>query len=113
MALLTTQVTKTNGIESLITWVAASVAGDTFVNTGNESVFIRWGVGAGNVQVNGEPDAYGRDGTSVLTAAADGNVTTAGPFKLPNWSNSSGQVSITYPSGITGIEIAIVRQNRG
>jgi len=109
MAVLTSQKLPANGGELALVFAAADVAGDSFANPGKRVyVHIQWGVTpSGNVQIEGVPDAAGRDGTSVLTAGAANSITVAGPFAPRNW-NNSGSVDITYPSGITDINVAIV-----
>lgn len=109
MAVLTSQKLPANGGELAVVFAAADVAGDSFANPGkNVYVHIQWGASpSGNAQIEGVLDSAGRDGTSTLTAAAANSTTVAGPFKPRNW-NNGGSVDITYPSGVTDINIAIV-----
>ena len=109
MAVLTSQKLPVNGGELPLVFAAADVAGDSFANPGKlVYVAIQWGAApSGDVQIEGVPDDAGRDGTSVMTSAGDGEVTMAGPFRPSHW-NNAGSVDITYPSGITNINIAII-----
>ena len=110
MAALTVQDLPANGVGRQVTLVAANAGGDTFVNTGNEIIYVQYSAGAAAFTVNGVPAPdSGRDGTSSILYYGAGTFAMAGPFKPRNWNTSAGVVEISYPSGATGINIAVVR----
>lgn len=114
MAVLTVQELPTNGATAgEITFTAADVAGDTFVNTGREIYLVAYGgTATGTVEIEGVPSAdSGRDGSSVIATATSG-VHGAGPFKPRNFSNA-GVVDVSYPGGITDITVAVIRFTTG
>ena len=120
MATLTVQDLPRNGqgfgglAGSGLTFVAADVAGDEYVATGKELVLIKGGSAWVDdyAQVEGVLDASGRDGTGIIDPGAIDNVDMGGPFRPRDW-NVGGIVQITYPSGVTGVEVAIVRFTTG
>jgi hypothetical protein len=98
-----------------LTFAAADVAGDEYQATGRELVLVKGATGwtSETAQVEGVPSQdSARDGTSVLDPGAINDVDIAGPFRPNNW-NNGGVVQITYPGGVTGLEIAIVRFTTG
>lgn len=113
MATLTVQELPANGQGfGGLTFTACDVAGDEFTNTGNEIVLIKATTGwtTETAQVEGVPAIdSGRDGTATLNPGAINDVDAAGPFKPRNWNTSSGVTQITYPGGITGLQVAVVR----
>lgn len=99
-----------------VTFVAADVNGDEFSNTGRE-LFLLSGVTGWTTetaQVEGVPSQdAARDGTATLNPGAVGGLDIAGPFKPRNWNAAAGAVQVTYPSGVTGLEVAAVRITTG
>jgi len=98
-----------------LTFTAASASGDSFAATGNEIVLVKGATGwtTETVQVEGVPGAdAARDGTATLDPGAVAGVDAAGPFKPRNWNNGSN-IELTYPGGVTGVEVAIVRFTAG
>ncbi len=114
MATLTVQELPANGEELAVSFAAADVAGDEFANDGQIVFKVQWGASpSGNVQIEGVASAdSGRDVPVTLTAGAANSVTEAGPFKKRNF-NAAGVVQVTYPSGITDINVAAVRHTSG
>lgn len=117
MATLTVQELPANG-QGLggITFVAADVGGDEFLNSGNEIVLVlgggTWVSATAQVEGVPAPDS-GRDGTSTLDPQAVGGVDVGGPFRQRNWNTGAGATQITYPGGVTGLQVAVVRVPRG
>lgn len=114
MADITVQELPANGAELAVTFAAATAAGDSFTNDGQTTFMVQWGAApSGNVTIEGvEAADSGRDGTVTLTAGAANSITKAGPFKTRNF-NAGGKVSVTYPSGVTDINVAAVRHTSG
>lgn len=114
MATLTVQELPANGVDlGDITFTAADVAGDEWANTGRDLVIVQFGATpSGNVQVEGVPSAdSGRDGTVTFTAGAN-ETHIGGPYKPRNF-NTGGVTQLTYPGGVTDINVAIVRFTLG
>ena len=66
------------------------------------------------VQVEGVPSQdAARDGTSTLNPGSVGGVDFAGPFKPRNWNSSNGNIALTYPGGVTGLTLFIIRFTTG
>lgn len=104
MALLSTQVISQTGIAP--TFVAASVGGDTFRNTGSNFLHVKNG-GASPVTVtidSVEKCSHGFDHDLTVTVAA-GADKIVGPLQVKRFNNESGQVSVTY-SGVTTVTVA-------
>lgn len=98
-----------------VTWTAAAGAGDDFPNDSRTLVACRAQAGWTNetVQVEGVPaQDSARDGTATLDPQALNGVDIAGPFKGRNW-NTGGSVQLTYPGGVTGLEVAALRITTG
>lgn len=116
MALIATQTLPPNGAGmALLTWTQAEVGGDTFKNTNREIVLVRGGTGwvDTTAQVEAVDDDAGRDVPVVLDAiAAVGDIQMAGPFRRKNFSDN-GAVALTYPGGILGMEVAVVKFGLG
>jgi hypothetical protein len=110
MADLTVTVLPANGVATGdLTFDTPAAGGDKFANTGREIVFVDQAGGAtGDVQLEGVAGSEnGRDGSSLLANAAV-TVKVAGPLKPREW-NSGGNVDVTYPSGVTGVTVMVVR----
>jgi hypothetical protein len=98
-----------------LTFTAAAAGGDEFSNTGREVFLIKGGAAYVDdyAQIEGVPGSdAGRDGTATADPGAVDNVDAAGPFKTRNW-NTGGVVQVTYPSGVVGLEVAVVRFTLG
>jgi hypothetical protein len=112
MAQITVQETGANGQASgVIAFTQAEVGGDFFEATGNEIVLVKAGAAwiDATAQIEGVPDSdAGRDGTSLLTPLAVGDIDSAGFLKQRNWA-AGANVQLTYPGGILGLEVAILR----
>ncbi len=114
MADIPVQELPANGKELAVSFAAANLAGDSFTNDGQTTFKVQWGATpSGNVVLEGveAPDS-GRDGTVTLTAGAANSVTEAGPFKTRNF-NNGGKIEVTYPSGVTDINVAAVKHGIG
>jgi len=117
MATLTVQELPRYGVGlGGVTFDAATGGGDDFPNDGRTILLVK-GVGGWTtetVQVEGVPaQDSARDGTATLNpGGASGDLDAAGPFNPRNW-NLSGSVQLTYPSGVTGLEVAVVRITTG
>jgi len=111
MAKLAVQSLPANGGELTVTENAAAVGGDNFDNDGRTLVIIRFGAApSGNVVIEGIPaNDSGRDGSVIVTSGAN-ETHVRGPFKGLNF---GGSVDITYPSGITNIDIGLVSMGTG
>jgi len=96
-----------------VVFTAADVAGDAFDNAEDVVLWVKFGAApSGNVVVEGAlAGDSGRDGTVVITSGAS-EQHMCGPFKGSNF-NEGGQVSLTYPSGITDITVAVLRYTKG
>lgn len=98
-----------------LTPVTPSGGGDEFPNSGRELVVASGVTGwtSETVQVEGVPSGdAARDGTATLNPGSVGGFDMAGPFKPRNW-NASGAVQLTYPGGVTGLELYVVRFTTG
>lgn len=98
------------------TAVTPAGGGDEFPNTGREFVAVLGVSGwtTETVQVEGVPSAdSGRDGTATLNPGSVGGVDIAGPFTPRNWNTGSGNVQLTYPGGVTGLELYVFRLTTG
>lgn len=99
-----------------LTPVTPAGGGDEFPATGREMVMVLGVTGwtSETVQVEGVPSQdSARDGTSVLNPGSIGGVDIAGPFKPRNWNTGSGTVQLTYPGGVTGLELYVFRFTTG
>jgi len=116
MATIAVQTLPANG-QGLagITWTPASGGGDDFDNSGNEIVLVRagatWTTETAQIEGVPAPDS-GRDGTATLDPQAVNGVDVGGPYPGRNW-NAAGSVLLTYPGGVTGLDVAVVRVPRG
>ena len=98
-----------------ITFVAAAGGGDDFPNDGRTVLLVKGVTGwtTETAQVEGVPaQDSARNGTATLNPQAVEGVDVAGPFNPRNW-NASGSVLVTYPGGVTGLEVAAVRITTG
>lgn len=116
MATLTVQELPRYGVGlGGITFGAATGVGDDFPNDGRTILLVKGVTGwtTETVQVEGVPSQdSARDGTATLNPGGIGDLDVAGPFNPRNW-NLSGSVQLTYPSGVTGLEVAVVRITTG
>lgn len=107
MALLGTQVISKEGIAPA--FVAASVGGDTFRNTGSNFLHVKNG-GASSVTVtidSVEKCSHGFDHDLTVSVAA-GAERIIGPLQEKRFNNDSGHVSVSY-SGVTTVTVATFR----
>lgn len=109
MALLTETRIAVDG--TTVPFVAADVAGDSFVNTGYQRVrFKNISAGALTVTVDTpNPDNYGVVNNVLditLTVPANGEI-SAGPFRIDRHNDAQGRVQMTYPGGVTNLTVAI------
>lgn len=99
-----------------LTTVTPNAGGDDFPNTGRELVMVVGVTGwtTETVQIEGvaSPDSA-RDGTATLNPGSIGGIDAAGPFKPRNWNTGSGNVQLTYPGGVTGLELYVFRFTTG
>lgn len=111
MAQLAVQEIPANGGELTVTENAAAVAGDNFANDGRTLVIVRFGAApSGNVVIEGVPAGdSGRDGEVTVTAGAN-ETHVRGPFKGRNF---GAFIDLTYPSGVTDIDIGLVSMGTG
>lgn len=96
-----------------VVFTAADAAGDSFDNAEDVILWVQFGAApSGNVVVEGvvSPDS-GLDGSVTITAAANEDH-MCGPFKGSNF-NEGGQVMLTYPGGVTNIDVAVIRFTSG
>lgn len=92
-----------------VVFTAADAAGDVFDNAEDVIIWIQFGAApSGDVTIEGvvAPDS-GLDGSVTVTSGANQDH-MCGPFKSSNF-NEGGQVYLTYPSGVTNIDVAVVR----
>lgn len=107
MALLTVQIATVAGI--VPSFVAAGAGGDTFSNTGRESLYVKNGSGASiTVTINSLLNCdQGFDHDFVVTVAA-GVDKVIGPFATNRFNDGGGLVGVTY-SAVTTVTVAAVR----
>lgn len=99
-----------------LTAVTPAAGGDEFANTGRDIVMALGVSGWTNetVQIEGVPSQdSARDGTATLNPGAVGGLDAAGPFKPRNWNTGAGNVQLTYPAGVTGLEVYVLRFTTG
>jgi len=109
MADLTISSMPANGVASGdLAFDTPAAGGDKFANTGREIVFVEYSGGAtGSAQVEGVIGSNGRDGAA-LFATTTSTVKVGGPYKPREW-NTGGNVDVTYPAGVTGVTVLVVR----
>lgn len=99
-----------------LTAITPDIGGDEFPNTGREMVAVLGVTGwtTETVQAEGVPSGdAGRDGTATLNPGSVGGIDIAGPFKPRNWNTAAGALQLTYPGGITGLELYLFRFTTG
>jgi len=115
MADLTVNTLGANGgpDNGALTFEVPNAGGDRFGNTGRDLILVeQTGAATGDVQLEGVPDSCaGRDGSSLLANAIN-TLKIAGPLKPTQWNNGQN-VDVTYPSGITGITVGVIRVPTG
>ncbi len=110
MAALAQQDAALTGLN--IVFSAADVAGDTFANNGKMLLVLRNTSGTGDLDVRvddsltGTPEGASAFDPDVQFSAVDGAITIAGPFPTNRFDNPC---EVTYPTGVTGLEVAVVR----
>lgn len=112
MAALTVATSKrsTNGND--LAGVAASVGGDTFVNTGTELLVIKNGGGSGITLTVATPVTVDSLAVTDLTATIGaGETRMLGPFPPGIYNDTlaaGGIVSLSY-SGVTSVTVAVIK----
>jgi len=110
MAVLAVQQLPANGVDlGAITYTALTAGGDTFINTGNELLLVKYATATNfAITVVGTPgDDSGRAVDVTITGQATGEA-AAGPFKPRNF-NSGNQVTVTPEASQTNTTVAVVR----
>lgn len=92
---------------------APAAGGDRFTNTGRELFLVEQsGAATGDAQLEGVPDSCAaRDGASLI-ANAISTLKIAGPLKPLEWNNGQN-VDVTYPSGVVGVTVSVIRVPTG
>lgn len=89
---------------------SAENGGDSFTVTGKEWIVFRNTSGSDSeVTVNSVADRLGRKNDLTDTVPAN-DIAMVGPMKREGWEQSNGTILITYPDGVTSIEVAIIRR---
>jgi hypothetical protein len=110
MATLTVQTLPANGEGATISFAAADVAGDDFVSSNDVELWVQFGAApSGAVQVDGITDPYGNATQRTISATAT-TIKAAGPFAPAAFNDAGGSVNVSYPSGITDINVAAVKR---
>ena len=109
MAALTVSAIVITGLDSSALFVSAAGGGDTFVNAGQEFIYIKNGSG-GSIDVT-----FTTAGTyknialeDPVVAVGAGGEEIIGPFAVGAFNNSSGLVAVGY-SGVTSLTVAVFK----
>lgn len=88
---------------------AATAAGDKFLNTGTELLYvINGGGGSINVTLDAKATPGGLAITDPVVAVAAGAEKVLGPFNPAIFNDANGFVNLTY-SGDTDVEVAVLK----
>lgn len=106
MATLAVQKVTLNGLGP--SFVAASVGGDEFINTGRVMLYVKnGGASAVDVTINSQTQCnYGFDHDVVVSIPAGGE-RIVGPFPKTRFDDANGKVQIAY-SDVTSITVAAI-----
>jgi hypothetical protein len=112
MATLSVQTAAIAG--TAVTFAAAAGGGDQFANSGNERFVVKNGGGSPITVTIDSPGtcSFGTTANAahdLAVAVAAGAETMIGPFATDKYSDSNGNVQITY-SGVTTVTVAVVRR---
>lgn len=96
---------------TVITYAAADVAGDSYLNNGFQKVRFKNSTGAPLTVNVDSPNAsnfgvVSNDNDIVLTVPANSEI-TAGPFTQARHNDVNGNVQMTYPGGVTGLTLVV------
>jgi hypothetical protein len=109
MAVLSNTTVDRNGVDPSVAAVAAAGGGDSFVNTGVETVFVKNGGGSPiTVTLLLQAQVDGQAAASRTVSISNGAQKIFGPFPTAAYNDGNSRMNLTY-SAVTSVTVAILK----